>query len=145
MSKSVKLEHQLCFEVYKASSNFAKLYAKTLEPYQLTFPQYLVLLALWEKDNLLVKELGGRLELGIGTLNPIINRLIERGWVNKRQSEKDKRAFLISLTEKARNAEQPIAEAVLQRITSCNFLGLDSMLLMSQLKELNAFLTNVEG
>ncbi len=145
MSKSVKLEHQLCFEVYKASSNFAKLYAKTLEPYQLTFPQYLVLLALWEKDDLLVKELGERLELGIGTLNPIINRLMERGWVNKRQSEKDKRAFLISLTEKAKRAEQPIAEAVLQKITSCNFLGLDSVLLMSQLKELNAFLTNVEG
>ena len=144
MSKSVKLENQLCFEVYKASSNFAKLYAKTLEPYQLTFPQYLVLLALWEKDNLLVKELGERLELGIGTLNPIINRLIERGWVNKRQSKKDKRAFLISLTEKARKAEQPIAEAVLQKITSCNFLELDPMLLMSQLKELNAFLTKVE-
>ena len=145
MSKSVELEHQLCFEVYKASSNFAKLYAKTLKPYKLTFPQYLVLLALWEKDDLLVKELGERLELGIGTLNPIINRLIERGWVNKRQSEKDKRAFLISLTEKAKTAEQPITEAVFQKITSCNFLGLDPVLLMSQLKELNAFLTNVEG
>ena len=106
MNTPSKLDQQLCFEVYKASSNFAKIYARTLEPFQLTFTQYLVLLTLWDEDHLLAKDIGNRLELGIGTLNPIITRMIDRGWLDKRQSEKDKRSFIISLTEKAKNEEK---------------------------------------
>lgn len=142
--KPSKLEQQLCFEVYKASSNFAKLYAKTLEPFQLTFPQYLVLLALWEEDHLMTRDLGNRLELGIGTLNPIINRMIERGWLDKKQSKEDKRAYIISLTEKAKNAEKRIEQSITNKIKSCNFLDMNAIHLMSQLKELNAFLSKME-
>ena len=142
--KPSKLEQQLCFEVYKASSNFAKQYAKTLEPFQLTFPQYLVLLALWEEDHLLTRDIGKRLELGIGTLNPIINRMIERGWLEKKQSNEDKRAYIISLTEKAKKAEDEIEQSIIRKITSCNFLDMNASALMSQLKELNAFLSKME-
>lgn len=142
--KPSKLEQQLCFEVYKASSNFAKLYAKTLEPFQLTFPQYLVLLALWEEDHLQSKDIGNRLELGIGTLNPIINRMMERGWLEKKQSMEDKRASIISLTEKAKNAEKEIELSIIKKITSCNILDVNAITLMSQLKELNAFLSKME-
>lgn len=142
--KPSKLEQQLCFEVYKASSNFAKLYAKTLEPYHLTFPQYLVLLALWEEDHLLTRDIGKRLELGIGTLNPIINRMIDRGWLEKNQSNEDKRAYIISLTYRAKNAENEIEQSIIQKITSCNFLDMNAITLMSQLKELNAFLSKME-
>ena len=142
--KPSKLEQQLCFEVYKASSNFAKLYAKTLEPYHLTFPQYLVLLALWEEDHLLTRDIGKRLELGIGTLNPIINRMIDRGWLEKNQSNEDKRAYIISLTDRAKNAENEIEQSIIKKITSCNFLDMNAITLMSQLKELNAFLSKME-
>lgn len=142
--KPSKLEQQLCFEVYKASSNFAKLYAKTLEPFQLTFPQYLVLLALWEEDHLLTRDIGKRLELGIGTLNPIINRMIERGWLEKKQSNEDKRAYIISLTEQAKNAENEIEQSIIKKITSCNLLDMNASTLMFQLKELNAFLSKME-
>ena len=142
--KPSKLEQQLCFEVYKASSNFAKLYAKTLEPFQLTFPQYLVLLALWEEDHLITRDIGNRLELGIGTLNPIINRMIERGWLVKQQSTDDKRAYIISLTKKAKHAEKEIEQSIIKKITSCNFLDMNTITLMSQLKELNAFLSKME-
>ena len=61
MEHGLKLEQQLCFEVYKASSNFTKMYARVLEPFHLTFPQYLVLLVLWEDDHLVMKDIGARL------------------------------------------------------------------------------------
>lgn len=144
MNNPSKLEQQLCFEVYKASSNFSKLYARTLEPFHLTFSQYLVLLTLWEQNNLLVKDIGNQLGLGIGTLNPIINRMIANGWLNKEQSEKDKRAFVISLTEKALEQEKPIERAIISKITSCNYLDINAKTLMTSLKELNAFLNQLK-
>lgn len=144
MAKSSKLDQQLCFEVYKASSNFSKLYARTLEPFQLTFTQYLVLLALWEEDYLLTKDIGNRLGLGIGTLNPIVNRMIDSGWLHKIQSDKDKRAFIISLTEKSKREEKPIEKAIMDKIISCNFLDINAQTLMTNLKSLNAFLAQIE-
>ncbi|MEK3955213.1 DNA-binding transcriptional regulator, MarR family [Psychrobacillus psychrotolerans] len=144
MNNPSKLEQQLCFEVYKASSNFSKLYARTLEPFHLTFSQYLVLLTLWEQNNLLVKDIGNQLGLGIGTLNPIINRMIANGWLNKEQSDKDKRAFVISLTEKALEQEKPIERAIISKITSCNYLDINAKTLMTNLKELNAFLNQLK-
>lgn len=144
MNTPSKLDQQLCFEVYKASSNFAKIYARTLEPFQLTFTQYLVLLTLWDEDHLLAKDIGDRLELGIGTLNPIITRMIDRGWLDKRQSEKDKRSFIISLTEKAKNEEKLIEKAIIQKIINCNFLELNAETLMSNLKDLNSFLGQID-
>ncbi|MGK7377090.1 MarR family winged helix-turn-helix transcriptional regulator [Planococcus sp. 1R117A] len=139
MDKPSKLEQQLCFEVYKASSNFTKMYARVLEPFNLTFPQYLVLLVLWDEDQLLMKDIGGRLGLGTGTLNPIINRMIERGRLVKEQSPDDKRASIISLTEKAKSEQQPIEQAVVEKLTSCNFLDVNAITLMKNLKELNTF------
>lgn len=139
-----KLEQQLCFEVYKASSNFSKLYARTLEPFHLTFSQYLVLLTLWEQNNLLVKDIGNQLGLGIGTLNPIINRMISNGWLNKQQSDKDRRAFVISLTEKSIEQEKPIERAIISKITSCNYLEINAQTLMTNLKELNAILNQLK-
>ncbi|MGH2316268.1 MarR family winged helix-turn-helix transcriptional regulator [Planococcus sp. SE5232] len=138
MEKPTKLEQQLCFEVYKASSNFSKMYAKALEPFGLTFPQYLVLLVLWEEDGLLMKNIGERLGLGTGTLNPIINRMIEQGRLIKQQSETDKRAFTISLTEKAQSEQKAVEQAVFDKLASCNFMGVNAITLMKNLKELNA-------
>ena len=138
MANPTKLEQQLCFEVYKASSNFSKMYARALEPFNLTFSQYLVLLVLWDEHELLSKDIGERLGLGTGTLNPIIKRMIDNGHLTKQQSEKDKRAFVISLTEKARKEQPAIERAVFEKVESCNFMGVNAMTLMANLKELNA-------
>ena len=144
MDKPTKLEQQLCFEVYKASSNFSKLYAKTLEPFGLTFTQYLVLLVLWEEDGLTMKEIGGQLGLGTGTLNPIINRMIQNGRIVKEQSAEDRRAFRISLTEQSRADEQPIEQAIHDKITSCNYLDVNAIELMNNLKALTAFFSEMD-
>lgn len=140
MEKLSKLDQQLCFEVYKASSNFTKMYARVLEPFELTFTQYLVLLVLWEGDRLMAKEIGARLGLGIGTLNPIISRMETAGWLSKEQSPEDKRASIISLTEKAKGSHDPIEAAVADKLVSCNFMeDVNAIALMKNLKELNAF------
>ena len=140
MEKLSKLEQQLCFEAYKASSNFTKMYARVLEPFELTFTQYLVLLVLWEDDRLMAKEIGERLGLGIGTLKPIISRMAVGGWLSKEQSAEDKRASIISLTEKAKQNHDPIEAAVANKLVSCNFMqDVNAITLMKNLKELNAF------
>jgi len=144
MDESLKLDQQLCFEVYKASSNFSKMYARVLEPFNLTFSQYLVLLVLWEEDQLLMKDIGERLGLGTGTLNPIINRMIEHGHLNKQQSSEDKRAFVISLTESAISDHEPIERAIIEKLTNCNFMDVNAMTLMKNLKELNSFFGDME-
>lgn len=133
-----KLDQQLCFELYKASSNFTKLYARTLEPFNLTFPQYLVLLVLWEEDHLLTKNIGDRLGIGIGTLNPIISRMIAQGRLVKRQSEEDKRAYIISLTQKAQDEKNAIEQAIYDKVISCNFIDMSAVTLMKNLKQLNS-------
>ncbi|MFD1032299.1 MarR family winged helix-turn-helix transcriptional regulator [Metaplanococcus flavidus] len=144
MDFSLKLEQQLCFEVYKASSNFTKMYARVLEPFNLTFPQYLVLLVLWEEEHLLMKDIGARLGHGTGTLNPIINRLIDQGWINKHQSPDDKRAWVISLTEKAEEEHRAISQAIYDKLVSCNFLDINALNLMKDLKQLNAFFVEMD-
>lgn len=144
MEQFLKLDQQLCFEVYKASSNFTKMYNRALEPFNLTFTQYLVLLVLWEDDHLLLKEIGERLGLGTGTLNPIITRMIAQGRLVKEQSADDKRAWVISLTEKAKNEHEAISKAVYDKLASCHFGDINAITLMKDLKSLNAFLGEMD-
>ncbi|HWI46871.1 MAG TPA: MarR family transcriptional regulator [Rummeliibacillus sp.] len=140
MSKAFNLENQLCFEVYKASNQFTKLYRQVLEEFDLTYPQYLVLLALWEQDQLLVKELSEKVSLGIGTLNPIVNKLVNKGWITKEISTEDKRAVIVSLTEKAKKEEQVITNKILKKVSQCDSLVELDGELKSRLHELNKLL-----
>ena len=77
------LEDQLCFEVYRAANDFGKMYNRALKDFHLTFPQYLVLLVLWDDDHILIKHIGERLGMGIGTLNPHIEPPRETGLAHK--------------------------------------------------------------
>uniref|UniRef100_UPI00403F4553 MarR family winged helix-turn-helix transcriptional regulator n=1 Tax=Lysinibacillus sp. FSL K6-3209 TaxID=2921497 RepID=UPI00403F4553 len=138
----------MCFAVYKAANQFTKLYRQVLEPFGLTYPQYLVLLALWEQDSLVVKQISEKLSLGIGTLNPILNKLVDKGWVTKETSSMDKRAVIISLTEKARVTESLITEKLVEKMAHCDALTVIDGDLRAQLQNLNGLLTrlnNMEG
>ena len=77
MSKSLKLDDQLCFSIYAAGHAFSRFYKPLLEPLGLTYPQYLVLLTLWETDGLPLKAIGARLGLDSGTLTPLLKRMAE--------------------------------------------------------------------
>jgi MarR family transcriptional regulator, organic hydroperoxide resistance regulator len=96
---SLRLEHQLCFGLYSASRAVTSLYRVVLEDLDLTYPQYLVMLALWEEDHQQVKELGAALNLDSGTLSPLLKRLEAAGLVRRTRQADDERSVRISLTD----------------------------------------------
>lgn len=93
-----KLANQLCFAVYSTAHAFNKVYKPLLDPLGLTYPQYLVMLILWDEDDVTVKALGQRLQLDSGTLTPLLKRLEANGLVTRRRSEMDERRVMVSLT-----------------------------------------------
>ena len=92
------LDQQLCFALYRASRAVVRAYAPLLEPLGLTYPQYLVMLVLWEDDGVTVKELGLRLGLDSGTLTPLLQRLEAAGLVERARDRVDQRVVRIALT-----------------------------------------------
>lgn len=113
---ALHLEQQLCFALYHASRAMIRAYGPLLEPLGLTYPQYLVMLVLWQEKTLSVKELGQRLALDSGTLTPLLKRLEQAGLVSRRRDSEDERVVRIELTpegqklrSKARNVPTELA------------------------------------
>ena len=110
--QALLLDNQLCFALYSASLAMTKLYKPLLDELGLTYPQYLVMLVLWEGDRLMVSELGQRLCLDSGTLTPLLKRLESTGLVSRMRDAEDERRVRIQLTAagrklKARAAKVP--------------------------------------
>lgn len=135
-----KLEHQLCFEVYKAANQFTKIYTKILKNFDLTYPQYLVLLALSERDGQTSSSICDKLQLGIGTLNPVLQKLVEKGWIHKQPCLTDKRATRLSLTKKALQETPFIEQAVIDKLFRFDYLSAEGPSLKMKLEQLNEFL-----
>ncbi|MBR1176721.1 MarR family transcriptional regulator [Bradyrhizobium sp. KB893862 SZCCT0404] len=113
-----KLDNQICFAVYSAAHAFNRVYKPLLDRLGLTYPQYLVMLVLWERDDVPVKDIGEKLFLDSGTLTPLLKRLEAAHLVRRTRSREDERQVLISLTpqghalkEKARAVPQSILAA----------------------------------
>lgn len=102
----LKLDNQLCFVLYAASRAVTQMYRPLLEGLGLTYPQYLVMLVLWEKDGLTVKELGEKLQLDSGTLTPLLKKLEVKGLVNRQRDKKDERRVLITLLDKGKDLKK---------------------------------------
>jgi DNA-binding MarR family transcriptional regulator len=95
----LQLSKQLCFAVYSTAHAFNRAYKPLLGPLGITYPQYLVMLVLWEADDLTVKEIGARLQLDSGTLTPLLKRLEAAGLVERVRDTVDERQVRIKLTE----------------------------------------------
>lgn len=100
------LRNQVCFKFYALSRHITSLYQPLLAELKLTYPQYLVMLVLWEKEPISVKELGQQLMLDSGTLTPLLKRLEQRGLLNRKRSTEDERKVEVSLTEKGIKIKQ---------------------------------------
>jgi len=105
---SLMLDNQLCFSLYVCSKEIIKKYKPLLDPYNLTYTGYIILMALWEKDDITVKELGTHLYLDSGTLTPMLKKLEAQDYVSRIRSSSDERNVFIKLTLKGR-AFQDIA------------------------------------
>ena len=107
---SLRLDNQLCFAVYAAAHAFTAAYKPLLDTLGLTYPQYLVLLVLWEEDGLTVKAIGQRLHLDSGTLTPVLKRLEAAGFVRRRRDDQDERQVRVTLTDKGRETQTEALE-----------------------------------
>jgi DNA-binding MarR family transcriptional regulator len=96
--RTPRLEDQLCFAVYRAGHAFNRLYRAALADLGLTYPQYLVMLVLWDCDRLSVSAVGDRLSLDSGTLTPLLKRLETAGLIRRERSREDERQVLLRLT-----------------------------------------------
>lgn len=96
---ALKIENQLCFPLYACSREVIKQYKPYLDKMDLTYTQYVVMLALWEEKEMTVKTLGDRLYLDSGTLTPLLKKLEAKGYITRTRSRKDERNLLVAVTE----------------------------------------------
>ena len=116
--EAMKLSNQLCFPLYAAARNVTGLYTPWLKPLGLTYTQYVVFLVLWEKDAVPVSEIGERLMLDNGTLSPLLKKMEQAGYVERRRSQEDERVVVITLTEAGR-ALQEKAQDIPAQVAGC--------------------------
>jgi DNA-binding MarR family transcriptional regulator len=98
MHSTPRLDDQLCFAIYRAGQAMNRAYKDLLAPLGLTYPQYLVMLVLWEHGEIAVKDIGARLGLDSGTLTPLLKRMERGGFVHRRRDEADERIVRVSVT-----------------------------------------------
>lgn len=111
MSKAeFKLDNQLCFRLYTASRLLSQAYHPLLSEHGLTYPQYLVLLVLWEKDGQPVNDIAKRLYLETNTVTPLLQRMEKSGILTRKKGEEDARQMIVSLTPEGRELENKLSE-----------------------------------
>ena len=110
MDGRFKLENQLCFRLYTASRLITQAYHPLLSDHGLTYPQYLVLLVLWEKDAQPVNDIAKRLLLETNTVTPLLKRMEAEGIVTRTQGTKDARQTIVKLTAKGRGLQEKLMD-----------------------------------
>ena len=143
IDEALLLDNQLCFAMYSASLAMTKAYKKILASLEITYPQYLVMLVLWEKDGVTVSELGTRLFLDSGTLTPLLKRMESMGLLHRNRDAGDERRVVVSLSDGGRALREK-AKAVPQQM-SCMLPALDQIkALVVELKQVRKGLIDAE-
>ncbi len=127
--QALRLDNQICFAVYSAAHAFNRVYKPLLDRLGLTYPQYLVMLVLWERDNIPLKDIGERLFLDSGTLTPLLKRLEATDLVKRTRSTEDERQVLIELTREG-HALREKAKAVPQSILAASACSVGELVAM---------------
>ena len=110
MHEELKLDNQLCFRLYTASRLVTQAYRPLLEKLNITYPQYLVMMILWEKDNVCISAITDRLMLETNTVTPLLKRMEEQGLIQRLPNKNDARQKIISLTEKGKELQEQAVE-----------------------------------
>ena len=114
MDRPLQIDELLCFSVYSANHAISRLYRPLLAPLGLTYPQYLVLVALWDRDKRRVNDLGTELQLDTNTLTPLLKRMEAAELLTRKRNPEDERSLIVALTDKGRNLQDKAGE-----VTSC--------------------------
>lgn len=123
----LKLEQQLCFAIYSAAHAFNRAYKPLLDALGLTYPQYIVMMVLWERNGQTVKEIGAKLDLDSGTLSPLLKRLEKLGMITRMRDENDERQVVISLTEHGKSARRQALDKIVPAIGHLVGCGVDDL------------------
>jgi DNA-binding MarR family transcriptional regulator len=123
MHTEFQLDKQICFRLYTAARLVTQAYTPILNTLGITYPQYLVLMVLWEGDNLPVNDIAHRLLLETNTVTPLLQRMEKLGLVSRRKGEQDKRQQFVSLTEKGKAMEEQafisVPKGMRQQLSPC--------------------------
>lgn len=138
----LKLDNQLCFALYAATRAITKTYRQKLSAMGLTYPQYLVLLVLWDRDDITITDIGARLRLDSGTLTPLLKRLDAMGIVRRQRGGSDAREVHIHLTAKGRDLMDAALEA--RRHVACQ-LGMTEPQIMELRADLMEMIDQLES
>ena len=142
---SVALDDQLCFALYAASRAVTARYRPMLDEIGLTYPQYLVMMVLWERDQLTVSDIGERLFLDSATLTPLLKRMEAQGLVQRARARSDERQVIITLTEQG-NALRKQAAEVMPAVLCATQCSIDEVTtLRDQLVDLRKRLNDSAG
>lgn len=134
----LKLESQICFPIYSASRLITKAYKPFLEEIGLTYPQYLVLMVLWETDEISVRKITEKLMLNTNTISPLLKRMEKMELLKRTRSNQDERSVIVRLTEKGKQlktAARPIPENMLKTLLNENFDLSDVLKMKEMLNE----------
>ncbi|WP_044209222.1 MarR family winged helix-turn-helix transcriptional regulator [Flammeovirga sp. OC4] len=135
--EQLKLSNQFCFPLYAASRFITQQYRPLLEKLEVTYPQYLVLLVLWEEDGIPIKEITEKLLLETNTLTPLLKRMQTNGLIERTRSKEDERIVTISLTEKGKKLQEKAEEIPndLLQTLECLNIGKEDMLKVKEVLE----------
>lgn len=106
----LKLDNQLCFRLYTAARLITAAYAPYFKEFGITYPQYLVMMLLWEHDNLIISEITNRLHLETNTVTPLLQRMEKQGFIVRQKSMTDSRQRIISLTNEGKRLEEKMKD-----------------------------------
>ena len=138
---SLRLDDQLCFALYAASRAMTQTYRPLLTALGLTYPQYLVMLVLWETDGVSVGELGSRLFLDSGTLTPLLKRLEALGVLGRQRAKGDERSVIVSLTPKGRGLRNKAASVPAAMACRTGMTARHAFALRDELKDFTQAMT----
>lgn len=110
MNDRLKLENQLCFPLYACAKEVIRRYTPLLEPFGLTYTQYIAMMVLWEHRSITIRDMGRLLFLDSGTLTPLLKKMEKSGWLTRSRQTEDERVVVISLTEKGEQLQEQLSE-----------------------------------
>jgi len=126
--EQLKLENQLCFPLYAASRLITRAYQEDLDALEITYPQYLVLMVLWEFEELTVNEIAEKLILNTNTVTPLLKRMENQDLLLRVQSKTDQRKVIITLTDKGKYMQIKAAEIPFRLVNKLNASGYEIQL-----------------
>lgn len=143
MYQQLLLDNQLCFRLYTAARLITQAYYPYFKPLDITYPQYLVLMVLWEKDEQPVNDIAKRLLLETNTITPLLQRMEKQGLVERRRGEIDTRQRIVCLTNKGKKLEEKAKDIPNCMSSELCDKGLDSQELMQMIPLLDKLIAGM--